>query len=387
VFPRSYTHAHVTSDYPIDPVSTPTFTFDAATFVAGQAAKSSNVTGVFYSVDPNFHRADTDPKFSGKFILVDGSVDALRANCPRGSDGMTPRCTFSKVATPALADGMHKVRARGGPRAFGGSVPRPRDRERRRRPAPLALCPGGRRGRGRLRGRRPLAPSRRPSPGPPAPSPAPPPSPQLFLRTDSFVDAAHPSMQITKLNGGTFSAVTLVGSAAPLRGRRPGRRPPLCAGAAPARESRGVRLPAPAPRLRGPSSADPPHPPSPRQVPFWICTGAISPCGPAVPTSVPDEPPPQQPLPGVSPPGDATLYKMTDTNLPNPNDVLTKPYDCSGWLGQRYYLEGQTWHTPAGASPNTASTQLHVGACLPHKQLVAGVIPLDLMVGKFYFAT
>ena len=29
------------------------------------------------------------------------------------------------------------------------------------------------------------------------------------MRTDSFVDPAHPSMALTKSNGGTFSAVTL----------------------------------------------------------------------------------------------------------------------------------------------------------------------------------
>ena len=46
----------------------------------------------------------------------------------------------------------------------------------------------------------------------------------------------------------------------------------------------------------------------------------------------------------------------------------------------------QVWHTPAGASANDQSTQLHVGACLPHKQSVAGVIPLHLLVSKLNFA-
>jgi hypothetical protein len=31
------------------------------------------------------------------------------------------------------------------------------------------------------------------------------------------------------------------------------------------------------------------------------------------------------------------------------------------------------------------STQLHLGACLPHKQQIAGLLPLDILVQKAYF--
>jgi hypothetical protein len=49
-----YTHSHFTTDLPIAPIKG-VFTFNTRHFIQGDAAKNSNVTGVFISVDPNFH--------------------------------------------------------------------------------------------------------------------------------------------------------------------------------------------------------------------------------------------------------------------------------------------------------------------------------------------
>jgi hypothetical protein len=98
----------------------------------------------------------------------------------------------------------------------------------------------------------------------------------------------------------------------------------------------------------------------------------------------PDDRPPVPDLPPISPPVGTTWYKPVDP-LPNPNTVLTTPYDCSGWIGFRTFLQAETWFTRPGLDPNFGSTQLQVGACMPHKQRVAGTIPLDIVVGKFNF--
>lgn len=65
-FPWGYTHAHVTSDVPAEPVAG-VFRFSASQFTAGAAAKTSNVTGVFISLDPQFHVKNL-PDFTGKQV-------------------------------------------------------------------------------------------------------------------------------------------------------------------------------------------------------------------------------------------------------------------------------------------------------------------------------
>jgi hypothetical protein len=119
------------------------------------------------------------------------------------------------------------------------------------------------------------------------------------------------------------------------------------------------------------------------QVVFSVCNEGPDVCAqPDLPP--PDEHPPGNPLPPIDPPAGATLYKLTDP-LPDQNAVLKAPYDCSIWRGGRTYLEAQNWFTRPGLDANSGASQLQVGACLPHKQMVAGVIPVDVMLGKYYF--
>jgi hypothetical protein len=93
--------------------------------------------------------------------------------------------------------------------------------------------------------------------------------------------------------------------------------------------------------------------------------------------------PPPQPI--SPPPG--TAYYKDPLSLPPQAQVASAPYDCSGWLGSRVYLEGGTWFTRPGAQLGVDSTQLHIGACLPHKQQIAGKLPLDILVQKAYLPT
>jgi len=80
------------------------------------------------------------------------------------------------------------------------------------------------------------------------------------------------------------------------------------------------------------------------------------------------------------PPG--TAWYNTTQNLPPQNQVADRPYDCSGWLGSRTYFEAQTWFTRPGEKVGPGSTQLTVGACLPHKQMIAGILPVDILLQK-----
>jgi hypothetical protein len=82
------------------------------------------------------------------------------------------------------------------------------------------------------------------------------------------------------------------------------------------------------------------------------------------------------------------VYRETENLaavLPPQTQAATAPYDCSGWRGSRYYLESQTWHTPPGGDVLTNSAQVLIGACLPHKQTIAGRFPLDVLLQKAYF--
>lgn len=128
----------------------------------------------------------------------------------------------------------------------------------------------------------------------------------------------------------------------------------------------------------------PTHPPSnppllraARQV-FRVCNNATGcPVDSIAPPDENPEPPPV--IAPMNPPPGAAWYNGTIA-LPPQSAAAERPYDCSGWLGNRVYLEGQTWHTQPGLDPNTGSTQLHVGACLPHRQMVAGDVPLDILL-------
>jgi hypothetical protein len=76
-FPWGYTHAPFVSEVPVGAVSG-TWTFNTNHFVAGNAAKTSNVTRVFISVDPNFHNPD-DEFFRGAACCQDGRTPCSRA--------------------------------------------------------------------------------------------------------------------------------------------------------------------------------------------------------------------------------------------------------------------------------------------------------------------
>lgn len=109
-------------------------------------------------------------------------------------------------------------------------------------------------------------------------------------------------------------------------------------------------------------------------------------------TEVETQAPPDEGKPGPAPEDPKQLTGVSWYNgnqtLPEPDRPLSQPYNCSGWDlggGSRVYLEGQGWYTRPGDDLLTKSTQIHVGACVPHKQSIANQIPLHIVLKKHYF--
>lgn len=86
-------------------------------------------------------------------------------------------------------------------------------------------------------------------------------------------------------------------------------------------------------------------------------------------------------MPPLNPPPAAAWYDGTQA-LPPQSAASERPYDCSGWLGRRVYLESQAWHTPPGANPDTNATIVTLGACLPQRTMIAGQFPVDILLQK-----
>lgn len=173
-------------------------------------------------------------------------------------------------------------------------------------------------------------------------------------------------------NGGVFSAVTLLVGGCCAAGRGP------CPGLAPSGILHHKHMCGSQPPSRHLTSRNTRPRPPPRSQVFKVCNNASG-C-PVDTIAPPDENPDPPPVvPPMNPPSGAAWYNGT-VPLPLQSAAADRPYDCSGWLGQRVYLEGQTWHTQPGLDPATGSAQMHVGACLPHRQMVAGDVPLDILL-------
>lgn len=150
---------------------------------------------------------------------------------------------------------------------------------------------------------------------------------KLMVRTDSYVDPKSPLLANVRSNGGTFSSASLLtldvcnnpGEGSTCSEDQPGQGPPD------------------------------EHQPTP----------------PALP----------------KPPGGVVFYNGSQP-IPLPAQVAETPYDCSGWLEPRVYLEAQTWYTRPSDDVTAQSAQLLVGACMPHKQMVAGTFPVHILVQK-----
>jgi len=88
------------------------------------------------------------------------------------------------------------------------------------------------------------------------------------------------------------------------------------------------------------------------------------------------------------PPAGVVFFNGSNAVLPNASQVLTTPVPtCEGWLEPRVYQEAQSWFTLDGLDIDYNSTHLHIGACLPYGQMIAGKLPLDIQVQKHYFLT
>lgn len=71
---------------------------------------------------------------------------------------------------------------------------------------------------------------------------------------------------------------------------------------------------------------------------------------------------------------------------PDPVQILKDSLNCSGFAQWRTYIEAQAWFTldlpDVPDAVNTRSMHLHVGACVPHRQWVAGVIKMPILVQR-----
>lgn len=134
-----YTHADFQTDVPLAPLSG-AWRFSVRQFVAGRNARTSNVTRLFISVDPNFHNPKAE-KFTGRLVLVDNRTEDIRSKCPLAMGTMTPSCQLSGVEldTTQLAKGPHKVRRRVRPLPPARRLPRARRPRRRARARSAAV--------------------------------------------------------------------------------------------------------------------------------------------------------------------------------------------------------------------------------------------------------
>jgi hypothetical protein len=106
-FPWGYTHAHFLNELWLQPLSG-RVRFDVSSFTAGAAAKSSNVTGVFITLDPNFHNKLL-PTQEGTVLRRISDVAAARSECPLVKGHTDCKITGTEIDTTTLSDGYHKL--------------------------------------------------------------------------------------------------------------------------------------------------------------------------------------------------------------------------------------------------------------------------------------
>lgn len=75
----------------------------------------------------------------------------------------------------------------------------------------------------------------------------------------------------------------------------------------------------------------------------------------------------------------AVLGFCTGLALPDPNRMLTDPFNCDGWPEQRVYAEAQWWFTNLGSDIDSQSKHLHLGACVPFGRSINGNFTVHIL--------
>lgn len=117
------------------------------------------------------------------------------------------------------------------------------------------------------------------------------------------------------------------------------------------------------------------HRPNHKPRPTPTATPSPTPTPTLAPTPTPTLAPTPTPTPTASP---TPTLVPTPTASPTPTVPLPPTLDCSGYPEPRTFTEAQSWWTQTPGQSGTDFGHLHVGACMPYKQQVAGVIALDV---------
>jgi hypothetical protein len=120
---------------------------------------------------------------------------------------------------------------------------------------------------------------------------------------------------------------------------------------------------------------------------------ASTPVATSTPPTVTTTPTPAPPSPTATPdaptPAPATPAPPTPALTPTPTPshdggdhgggMATGP-GCAGYSEPRVFTEAQAWWTTTPGSGGTDFGHLHVGACMPYKQPVSGVVTIDVRI-------
>ena len=113
------------------------------------------------------------------------------------------------------------------------------------------------------------------------------------------------------------------------------------------------------------ASATPPSGPSPSPTAAPVATPT------ATPTAV---------APTPTPSATATAPSPTPTPTPTASSGSPDPLKCTGYPERRIFAEAQAWWLETPGKAGTSFGHMHVGACVPERQRVSGVVGIDVRI-------
>jgi hypothetical protein len=78
--------------------------------------------------------------------------------------------------------------------------------------------------------------------------------------------------------------------------------------------------------------------------------------------------------------GNGPKPKPSPSPTPTPTNPPQQTTDCSGYVERRQFVESQGWWTQTPGQTGTDFGHIHVGACIPERETIRGVVPLDVRV-------
>jgi hypothetical protein len=83
---------------------------------------------------------------------------------------------------------------------------------------------------------------------------------------------------------------------------------------------------------------------------------------------------------GGAAPGGVKGPKPKPTPSPTPSPTPNPSTDCSGYAERRQFVDAQGWWVQTPGQNGTDFGHVHVGSCIPEREVVRGFVPLDIRV-------